>query len=499
MDFISALENTLNTSITENGARGYKTTGKSLVDMNFKTSSYRNCNETEIIEDFTKSYTEDAVHTLKWLFYLRDVRQGMGERRTFRIIFGHIVKENPDLALRFLHLISVYGRWDDVISLFGINYEFDSYIIGMIKNTLEEDLINSKNNKPISLLAKWMPSENTSSNHTKILAKNIRTRLSWTPKQYRQTLSKLRKYLDVVERKMSANEWNNIEYSKVPSKANILYSNAFMRHDTDRREQFLEQVKEGVQTINSSVNFPHDIVHKYNETGEFDETLEQLWKSLPDMVNGNSSTIVVADGSGSMIDRVGGTKVEALEIANSLAIYFSERCRGIYKNKYITFSHNPKFVDFSKCDTLYDKIKYCRKFNEISDTNIEKTFDLILQTAIENNLSQEDLPGNILIISDMEFNYCTTCVRTNFDRLFDVINSKFETNGYKMPRLIFWNVMSRTNTIPLKENENGVILVSGFSPNTLKMVMSGELDPYKALISVLDSPRYEPVELALNW
>lgn len=499
MDFMTALDNTLNTSVTENGAKGFKTTKSDLLDMNFKVTSYRNCNETEIISDFIKAFDEDNVRAIKWVFYLRDIREGLGERRSFRIIMKYLSVFYPNVTNKLLPLISEYGRWDDLICLLNVNKELNESIMDIITNTLSEDLVSMNEGKSVSLLAKWLPSENTSSAETVKMAKIVRGYLRISPKEYRKTLSKLRSYIKVVEKDMSANNWENIDYSSVPSKANLIYADAFMKHDRERRLQFLTRVEKGEKKINSSVTYPHEIVHKYvtdyHKVLPVNTTLEELWKALPNLVQDNSSTIVVADGSGSMLNRIGGTTVRALDVANALAIYFSERCKGSYKDKYITFSHTPQLVDMSNCTTLQEKIQKAFRYDEISDTNIEATFNLILNTALENNLTQEELPNNVLVISDMEFNEASPMTRK---KLFVYLQEKFEKNGYKLPKLIFWNVCSRTKTIPLVENDMGIILVSGFSVNTLKMVISNELDPYKALIEVLDSGRYKPIENALK-
>lgn len=236
-----------------------------------------------------------------------------------------------------------------------------------------------------------------------------------------------------------------------------------------------------------------------------DENLEAAWRNLPDTVQGNGNTIVVADGSGSMFARVGNTNVSALNVAESLAIYFAEHMSGEFKNKYITFSMNPQLVDFSSANTLADKLKIANRYNEAANTNIEAVFDLILGTALANHMSQEDLPKNILIVSDMEFDSCVSYgspqksywnsyvkpTQTDFQTIAD----KYRQYGYKLPRLVFWNVCSRTGTIPVKENELGVALVSGFSQNVANMVLNGELDPYQNLVNTLMSERYSPIKL----
>lgn len=367
-------------------------------------------------------------------------------------------------------------------------------------------------NNNISLIAKWMCSENASSEQTKRYAQMLRKGLGLSSKEYRKTLSSLRSYIDIVESKMSAKKWEDIKYEAVPSRANLIYNGAFLRNDEERRREYLSKLEKGETKINAGTLFPHDIVHKYSSTtgwsssvGKYDATLESLWKALPDTVNECGNTIVVADGSGSMRCNVGGnTHVTALEVANALAIYFAEHSSGDFKDKYITFSHRPQLVDFSQCDSLRDKLRVAYTHNECSNTNIEKVFDLILTTAINSHMKQKDIPKNVLIISDMEFDSCATCNGSNryFNRpnarLFDVIKKRFEDAGYQMPRLVFWNVNSRTSTIPVKENDLGVALVSGFSTNVCKMVMSGKTDPYECLVETLMSERYNAVEDALK-
>lgn len=508
MDFMKSLKEELDnrTQLTENGAVGYATTGKALLDLNFSVSSLRNKSEKEIINKFIDAYYEDPLRAIKWLFYLRD-REALSERRSFRVILKYLAREEnkPELVKELLPLISEYGRWDDIFVLVDTVLQDD--VISLIKKQLKEDVKNMKAEKPVSLLAKWMPSMTAYSVKTKHLAFTIREALGMTPKEYRNTLSSLRKYLDVVERKMSAGEWDKINYSTVPSRANFLYSKAFLKHDEERRREFLNALERGDKDvkINASVLFPHDIVHRYAETGwgswntrikPVDTTLEELWKALPDFVEGNSNTICVADGSGSMTATISGTSVRALSVANALAIYFSERCNGQFKDKYITFSRQPQFVDFSNANTLQEKIKIALRHNEVTNTNIEAVFDLILNTAINNNMSQEDIPRNILILSDMEFDYATS---GRMDKtLFEEIELKYQYHGYKLPRLVFWNILSRTGTIPVKQNELGVALVSGFSPAIVKMVLSNSTDPYECLIEQLNTERYKPVEAAVK-
>lgn len=499
MDFLELLENNLNVSITENGAAGFNTTGKSLLDMNFKVSSYRNMSDEEIINDFSNSFKENPLYSLRWLFYIRDIRFGLGERRLFKVILHHIACNSPELVVKVLYLIPEYGRGDDLFCLFNTPVEKD--MLRYICDQLLLDVTSMKKGVSISLLGKWMPSLRASSKEKRIQASKIRKYIKIGPKVYSNTLKELRKYLDVVEKKMSNNEWDLIDYSRVPSKANLIYEHAFLRHDSDRRRKFIQNVKDGKESINSNTNYPYEIVNKYDSLFEKNDTLEELWNALPKSFI-MDNTLVVADGSGSMTCGISkSSNASALDVANSIAIYCSEYLNGPYHNKYITFSNRPRYVNFDNCNSLFDKILTAKRHNEMSNTNIEAVFDLILKTAIDNDLKQEDLPKNVLIISDMEFDIAQHNNNFDFDtsqdKLFESIHRKYKNYKYELPRLIFWNVVSRTKTIPLKENKNGVILISGFSPNVLNMLGSNELDPYKVLLDQLNDKRYSIIDYDL--
>jgi hypothetical protein len=424
------------------------------------------------------------------------------------------------MVIPVINLIPEYGRYDDLWCLLD-NPKSARVVYQIVDAQLRADLKGMAEGKPISLLAKWMPSCNASNAKTKAYSIKLRKALYMKEREYRKTLTALRKYLDVVEVKMSGKNWSEIKYEAVPSRANLIYNSAFLRNDEERRRDYLGKLEKGETKINASTLFPHDIVNKYTGGGSYrmnpkDATIEALWKALPDMVKGCGNTIVVADGSGSMTSRVDSkSTVSALDVANALAIYFAEHSSGQFKDKYITFSERPVFVDLSKCNSLHAKLQTARTHNEVANTNIEKVFDMILTTAVINDMPQEDLPANILIISDMEFDRCATSgtptVRRSYwgdyydttlkaptQTLFNTIAKRYEQCGYKMPRLVFWNVCSRTGTIPVKENDLGVALVSGFSVNIAKMVMSGKTDPFECLLETLNSKRYDAVENALR-
>lgn len=501
IDFYGKMKETLvdgdsNVSVTENGALGYRTSGHALLDLNFAVSSLRNTSESKIEKHFAAACAENLDTAIVWLFFARDCRQGMGERRLFRVCVRYLAREFPEKLEKLLPLFAEYGRWDDLMELFST--KLCSRALDVIATQMRQDTIDMLRKKPISLLAKWLPSEKSRVPAQREYAKLLAAKFHVTPRNYRRSVVRLRRYLDVVELKMSAGEWNKINYNTVPSRANLIYRKAFLKHDEDRRQKYLEDlkaVKKDVK-INSAVLMPHEIVAKYKQLCRgIDDSLEALWKALPNTVPSGAETIVVADGSGSMTwaNMAGG--VCAWDIAHALAIYFAERLEGVYHNKYITFSTRPQLVDLSGAMTLRGKLDIARHHDECLTTNIKAVFDLILDTATQNKLEQCDLPKNVLIISDMEFD--SSCTSRPDQYLFGEISEKYAQHGYALPRLVFWNVFSRTGTIPFKENPLGVALVSGFSPNIARMIMSGTLDPYQCLMEQLRSERYQPVWEAL--
>ena len=499
MNFMERLHITLTDrkKVTENGAVGFETSKSALVDLNFAVASLRNAEEAAIIRKFIVAFNEDRVLAMKWLFFLRDVRGGLGERRSFRIIIRYLATAYTDMVANLVEIMAEYGRYDDLLIL--LDTPVENQVLSHIAMQLREDIINMENHETVSLCAKWMPSNNTSSQESRKMAVKLQKAMNFTAKQYRKMLAELRAYMNVTEVLMSDNRWEEIDYSGVASKANVLYRNAFMAHDKVRREAFLQAVEKNEAVMHADVLMPHDIVSRYTsrvgwrlELGAVDAALEALWKKLPDAVQGAENVLCIVDGSGSMLCPVGNTGTTALHVSNALGIYFAERMKGAYRNKFITFSNTPKYVDLSGCRSLREKLQLAFAHNDCTNTNLEATFDLILETAVRGHLKQSELPQTVLVISDMEFDQAMYGKKT--DALFETIAKKFQRYGYKLPRLVFWNVNSRTGVIPVRENENGVALVSGFSVNVCQMVLSGELSPYKALVKALNSSRYQIIE-----
>ena len=485
--FQKALEVESNMTLTENGAVTNESTLNNVLDFFYHAPAKRG--QTEIEDMFFKALSDDTTLATLVMFYLRDPRGGQGERDSFRRCLRVLAKERPTIFEAVIKLIPEYGRWDDIIE-----FVDNEAVRTLVFNQLVEDNINLSKGESVSLLAKWMPSINTSSKKTVALGRRWqKALLVYNEKQYRQMLSALRKQIDIVEAKMSANEWSDVNYSAVPSRASMLYREAFKKHDKIRYNEFTAKAVKGEVKINSGVLFPYDIVKQYgfdNGWGcnDYDATLEAQWKQLPNYAETTKNALVVADVSGSMSG-------DPLAVCLSLAVYIAERNTGCFKDQFITFSDNPKLQSLVG-STLREKLINLVKAEWNMSTNIEAVFDLVLNTAVKHKINQEELPDSIFIISDMEFN---VCVNNSSMTNFESAKAKFEAAGYTLPKIIFWNVASRNMQSPVTKDEKGVYLVSGCSPSIFKKAINASATtPLEMMTEVLDDPRYAAVVSALS-
>lgn len=480
---------------TENGCLAHSSSGSA--NLNFFALAPAKRNELRgAISLFHDAFIEDKNLAMKNLFYLRDIRGGQGERSIFReclvylfqkLLKEHVSSQDVGIAkLRIVNAIPEYGRWDDIFYLFSnIEKPYNSdLLLDVVSLQLENDIYNMNENKPISLLAKWFPLEqNTKNPQKKKLARFLRKSIFFDPKKCRQTITRMRAYIDVCEQKMSAGEWSKLNYSRIPSKASLKYREAFKRNDKERYEGFLESLKKGETKINASTLYPYELVSKVRRGAGNDETIDQLWRHLPDYTNGKPA-ICVVDVSGSMLwFPIPGTEVYPLDVAVSLGIYFAERGKSIFRGKFITFSEEPSIQSIDPESTLQKKVQKMGRSPFGGSTNILGVFRLILDVAKKEELSQEDLPETVYIISDMEFDSCTS------GTAYETIEKMYAESGYKKPNLVFWNVQSRNSHLPVRYDEHGTAMVSGCSPVVFKTVMEGKT-PYEVMLDVLNSPRY---------
>lgn len=460
---------------TENGGVSYSTTADRVFDLFSLGGAYRERSKEDTIALFASAYRENPTFALKCLFYLRDARGGQGERAFFRVCLKWLANYDPDAVLRNLGYIPEFGRWDDLFELFDTPVEAE--VMQFIAEQLAMDIKNALKEDSISLLAKWLPSENTSSQETRRKAKKIREYLHMTPKLYRKTLSELRNYSNVLERLMSDKRWDEIDFSAVPSKAGLKYSKAFLKNK-ETSERYQEFIQSKNTKVHAGTLYPADVVHKVMGKSYYDMHYTDLedraiynkyWGNLTDYFKGAKfNGIAVVDTSGSMYGR-------PIEVAISLGLYCAGKCNpgSPFYNHYISFSSRPELVEITGQD-------FCSQVINIYDnmlcdnTNIEAVFNLLLNTALKHQLPQSELPENIIIISDMEFDSMTNY--RSLEGLYsgmETIRNKWEEYGYKMPNLVYWNVNARHNLIP-EAPKNGVSFVSGYSPVILDSILTGK-------------------------
>jgi hypothetical protein len=472
--FVSAAKN-IPDSTTENGAATFASSNSSIVDFFFKAGASRG-NKSQFIDAFSTSYKDDKKKALRALFWSRDVRGGAGERENFRHALRFLAKEDPATLQAILNSGSIenFGRWDDVLVL--LEDGIPPYLQINAASRIRLALMSGD-----GLAAKWMPREASSQ---KKMAWKLRSIMGMDAKTYRKTLSSLTK---VVETNMCAKDWDNIEFSHVPSVANTRYAKAFTKN-TPKYQQYLDSVKKGDSKINMSAAFPHDVVRSLNGNAE---AADVMWNNLPNYIPEDVNVLPIVDVSGSMSVKVSGS-IRAMDIAIGLGIYTAERQTGAFKNMFLTFETQPQFVDISNCMSILTKVEKTRCSPWGGSTNFQAALDMILKVATVNNVPASDIPDVLLVASDMEFDHAEANYSGNSTQVtnFQVMKEKFAAAGYNLPQVVFWNLNSRTANIPVRFNEQGVALISGFSPAILTSVLGGSLDPYSIVLKTIMSDRY---------
>lgn len=490
MNFAEAAKQKSNFTRTENGAVALNTSGNKCLDFYASIGSLREADENRIIRLFADAYLENPLLATKIVFYGRDIRGGLGERETFRKLIRYMAEYHPGALRPNLKLIGYYGRWDDLYSLIGTSLEDEMWETMWIQ--FKKDVDNMNEGKEVSLLAKWIKTADASSKNTRKLGILTAQKFGQPVYVFKRLVRDLRKYIKVTECYMSANEWDKIEYSKVPSRAMMLHKNAFMKHDEARFNDFILKAVEGKEKINSSTLYPYDLIEKilkydfwsYKLLINEDKTVEAQWRQLPNYVDENTNAIVIADTSGSMYGR-------PMNSALGLAVYFAERNKGAYHNLWMSFSSKPKFHTL-KGETLAQKLSSIDMKDWNNNTDLKAAFELILDVAIKNNVPQNEMPKALIVISDMEIDECGNKEWTFYDKMAH----KFEKLGYVLPSIIFWNVNSRHDVFHSDSSRKGVQLVSGQSVSTFKNLMKCiEMTPVEAMLDVLLSERYELITI----
>lgn len=487
MNIIDAMKREQNYKLTENGAIALKSTLDRSLDFFATMGAMRNRSDEDIVRGFMDVFCENEETAMKMLFYLRDIRVGLGERRAFRTICRYLADNQTEAMKRNLIYIPTYGRWDDLYIFEGTKLENEAFDI------MWHQFVRDRNNylkaKDISLLAKWLKSANSKNAETRRLGLLTAKRFGMNEKDYRKTLSTLRRYLDVTECKMSSNDWDEINYESVPSVCHNRNRNAFVKHDDERYSAFLKAVEKGESKINASTLFPYDIVGKYMKdcgwhvsVRDIDATLEAQWKALPNYISEDKNYLIMADVSGSMMGR-------PMETSVGLGLYFAERNHGAFANYFMTFSNRPELVYFNPKTSLVDRVDRALNADWGGSTNLEAAFELLLASAVKNNVPAEEMPNALIVITDMEID--DHCRWGGFNTSFtSEMKRRFERAGYKMPTIVWWNVNARANTFHAEATDD-VRFVSGSSASVFKDLCDNlGSSPRELMLQILYSERY---------
>jgi len=475
--FVNAATNHATTTRTENGDLTYSTSLNACVDLFFQMGALRAADSRRIENVFSAAYGENPDLATRIALYARDIRQGAGERKFFRIVIKYLEAYDPDRLLRILPLIPALGRWDDLLVVLD-NDRVARAALGLYAVALRAG---------DGLAAKWAPREK----QNRKLASRLASFLGLEWPAYRKLLAGASK---TVEQAMCAKDWGSINYSHVPSVASARYAKAFGRNDNARYVAYLEAVRNNkvdpstgkVAKINTGAVYPYDVL----KAGVNDVTADTMWNNLPDFVPQGASFMPVVDVSGSMSSPAGGN-ISCLDVSTSLGMYLAERNKSAFKNLILTFNSSPWFFQIPE-GTLRQRHRALMQSDRAmhGSTDLDKAMQLIVDLAVQNRVPAEEVPSTLVVLSDMEFNGASSYgggTKTVAQRT----RERFENAGYKVPNIVWWNIQSRHGSTPVRHNEHGMALVSGFSPSIMTNLLGGEMTPEKIVIKAVSSERYD--------
>ena len=522
--FTDSIKKVENTAYGENNRKAYKSTHKHLLDFFYcagslrksfaagKRSLFKKGNRTFIanrvsnevsfensgaytkaLNLFFNAFDEDPILAVATLFWLRDIRGGAGERQIFRSIYKAALEEPRTKAavLSCANLIPEYGRWDDLWNCLNpFNSQYQD-ILGFLITKAQQDPTTAQ------LIAKWLPRER---GKKAVLARQLANITSQTIKSYRVVNSRLS--TNTVETQMSAKEWDDILFERVPSVAMSRYVKAFNRNAKNAFMNYKEKLVKGEAKINASVVFPYEVIKSLRFSKDNALATAQ-WESLPNYIPKDMTIMPIVDVSGSMASVSIGNGVTALDVAVSLGMYCAERQTGPFKSLFMTFSRSPQFVNLARLGrSLLSKLVGMERSDWAMNTDIDAAMRLILATAKKANATQKELPQVLLILSDMNFDQANTYWRGNKgvnNTYLEDTKELFSRNGYKMPHVVFWNLNGATGHVPALHDMENISMVSGFSPTIMQTILAGEeYTPMDTLLNTVASKRYLPVIIAVQ-
>lgn len=479
---------------TENGANALSSTGNSFIDFFVMLS--RGISTDTITKYMEECWSKDPKKTVAIVFNSRDRQNGKKEKNiSNRCMIWLRRKKNNTYCKNILNYINKYGCWKDIIYISIKNPINTYYEIDLIANQLQEDKKNLTENKNISLCAKWASSQqdknDKQSNTAHLIAEKLFPNdLKKMEKYRKEYLTPLRKRIEIIESKMAANEWNEINYDKVPSIAMKKLNKAFMKHDAERYQQYLDSIKNNEKKIKTAGILPHELVKYYLDNNDYNETIELQWNAILDNVKSQGilkNMLPILDSSGSMYSIEGNGTVAPIYPALALGILISKCVDGPFANKVIAFSKNPSIFEI-KGETLYEQVKYIINNLPIGlNTDFEAVFDLIITTGLMFNIKQEQMPESIVCLSDMKFDKASGNKEITNETLHEYIIKKYDSTSYKPPKFIYWNFNSEDDGIfPISTKSENVAMISGFSEQLLKVFMTNiDFNPENIINEIL--------------
>ena len=425
---------------TTNGAVTNKTSDKECLDLFTRIGNMRYSDRLTILENFEKAYQEDKELATQILFWARAARIGSGERKTFHTVLREIGKTSSDFISDNAKTIAELGYWKDLMEYFHI-----PKVISIFAQAIREK---------DRLACKWAPRK----------CAELRDELGFTNREYRKWL---KRYSETVEQKMSQEHWDDIKYSSVPGSAMRKYHGAFEKQDGIRFEEWKND-KNSKASV--SATYPHEVLQTNDEA-----LAEKLWDNLPDLLENSKENILP------MIDVSGSMMGQPLAVAISLGMYLSERTKGEFRDMFLTFSSNPELVKLQG-DTVVERLQNIQSANWGMNTDFGKAFEHILRVAKKHNVVPDSMPTMLLVLSDMQFDESQ---QHGNQTHFSWMEEEFEKAGYKLPKIVFWNLDAHFGT-PARCSDDSVAMVSGFSPSIMKAVLNAEeFNPISVMMEAL--------------
>ncbi|AFC21626.1 RNA-binding protein [Cronobacter phage vB_CsaM_GAP32] len=483
-----------NRSTTANGGASLKSTLNPLVDLFFMIGSLRNKDLGAYKAQFDAAYAANPTLALQMILWARDVRGGAGERNTPRELLKYLEVKHPEDVLRVIPVLAEFGRWDDLLI-------FKTAAAKSVAYSAIAEALQSGN----GLCAKWMPriykfkknaqgvvdmnsTANKNRAHNNKIAREIMATMNINERTYRKLLASLS---NTVEQKMCANEWDEIDYGKLPSVASSRYLPAFMKRDENRYREYLASLEKGEGKVNAGALFPYDVTRKLNTNSQATTLAVAQWEQLKNFM-GENTAVPMVDTSGSMTCRAGESGMSCMDIAISLGLYIADKQEGAFKDLFLNFSSRPRLFEL-KGNNIAEKHRDILRYQAGQywggSTNVEAAFQEVLRVAVAQQVPADQMPKNLIVLSDMEFNASTSGGWNA--TAYNKAKADFARAGYELPTVVFWNLNARAGNNPVRFDQNNVALVSGFSPSVLEAILSGEdVDPVKVMLRAIDTPRY---------